>query len=117
MQTSEMRNPGALAGASGIAARQVSEANDTALRRVKGLLPCIALEARIALDVARDVYVTGGCDVEDGKRLATAYERLKRIAEVVAEAERAEVKSPIRQDCRIANVEIVAEAERAEVSQ
>ncbi|HET9048694.1 MAG TPA: hypothetical protein VFN29_07030 [Chiayiivirga sp.] len=54
---------------------------------MRGLLPCIALEARITLDVARDIYATGGCDVEDGKRLATAYERLKRIAEVVADAE------------------------------
>lgn len=87
MQTSEMRNPGALAGASGIAARQVSEANDTALRRVKGLLPCIALEARITLDVARDIYATGGCDVEDGKRLATACKRLKRAVEIIGEAE------------------------------
>ncbi|NLA96494.1 MAG: hypothetical protein GX838_06605 [Clostridiaceae bacterium] len=87
MQTPEMRNPGASAGASGIAGRQVSEANDTALRRVKGLLPCIALEARIALDVARDVYVTGGCEIADGQRLATACKRLKRAVEIIAEAE------------------------------
>lgn len=87
MQTPEMRNPGWRAGASGIAGRQASEGNDTAIHRLRGLLPCIALEARITLDVARDIYATGGCDVEDGKRLATAYERLKRIAEVVADAE------------------------------
>lgn len=61
---------------------------DTSLRRLRGLLPCIALEARITLDVARDIYATGGCDVEDGKRLATAYHRLKKIAQVIAEAER-----------------------------
>lgn len=61
--------------------------NVTALRRLKNFLPTLALESRIALECARDIYVTGGIEVEDGKRLATAYERLKRIAEVVAEAE------------------------------
>lgn len=61
--------------------------NGNALRRLRGLLPTIAIEARIALDVARDLYLTGGCEIEDGKRLRTAYERLKRIAEIVAEAE------------------------------
>lgn len=60
----------------------------SALRRLKTLLPTLALESRIALECARDLYLTGGIEVEDGKRLATAYERLKRIAEVVAEAER-----------------------------
>lgn len=59
-----------------------------AIRRLKTLLPTLALESRIALECARDLYVTGGLEVEDGKRLATAYERLKRIAEVVANAER-----------------------------
>jgi len=62
--------------------------NGNALSRLRGLLPTIAIEARIALDVARDLYLTGGCEIEDGKRLRTAYERLKRIAEVVADAER-----------------------------
>jgi len=88
MQIPNMRNPGALAGASGSAGRQVSEVNSSAIRRLRGLLPCIALEARIALDVARDVHFTGGCEPEDGRRLATAYKRLSRAAEIVAEAER-----------------------------
>lgn len=61
---------------------------DTSLRRLRGLLPTIAIEAGIALDVARDVHITGGCEIEDGKRLATAYQRLKKIAQVIAEAER-----------------------------
>ena len=61
---------------------------DTSLRRLRGLLPTIAIEAGIALDVARDVHITGGCEIEDGKRLATAYQRLKKIAEIIAEAER-----------------------------
>ena len=61
---------------------------DTSLRRLRGLLPTIAIEAGIALDVARDVHVTGGCEIEDGKRLATAYQRLKKIAEIIAEAQR-----------------------------
>ncbi len=61
---------------------------DTSLRRLRGLLPTIAIEAGIALDVARDVHITGGCEIEDGKRLAVAYQRLKKIAQVIAEAER-----------------------------
>ncbi len=87
MKSPNMQNPGALAGASGSAGRQVSEVNSTAIRRLHGLLPCIALEARIALDVARDVHVTGGCEIEDGKRLATACKRLHRAVEIIAEAE------------------------------
>ncbi len=59
----------------------------SAIRRLKTLLPTLALESRIALECARDLYLTGGIEVEDGKRLATAYERLKRAAEVVAAAE------------------------------
>lgn len=62
--------------------------NVTAIRRLKTFLPTLALESRIALECARDLYLTGGIEVDDGKRLATAYERLKRIAEVVADAER-----------------------------
>ena len=61
---------------------------DAALRRVKGLLPIIVTETRIALDCARDVYLTGGIELEDGRRLRTAYERIKKIAEIVSEAER-----------------------------
>lgn len=64
------------------------DTTDAALRRVKGLLPIIATETRIVLDCARDTFLTGGIAVEDGKRLRTAHERLKRIAEVVADAER-----------------------------
>ncbi|MEZ5544242.1 MAG: hypothetical protein R3F10_03465 [Lysobacteraceae bacterium] len=63
-------------------------ATNAALRRVRGLLPTIVTETRIALECARDAYLTGGIEVEDGKRLRTAYERLKRAAEVVADAER-----------------------------
>lgn len=65
-----------------------NDTTDTALRRVKGLLPIIVTETRIALDCARDAFLTGGIELEDGKRLRTAYERLQRIAEVVADAER-----------------------------
>ncbi len=56
--------------------------------RIASMLPMIAIEARIALDVARDLHHTGGCSVEDGKRLRTACDRLRRFAEVIAEAER-----------------------------
>lgn len=66
---------------------QELHADCIALRRLKNLLPTLALESRIALECARDLYLTGGIEVEDGKRLATAYARLKRIAEVVAAAE------------------------------
>lgn len=52
------------------------------------MLPMIAIEARITLDVARDLHCVGGCSVDDGRRLRTAYDRLRRFAEVVAEAER-----------------------------
>ena len=55
--------------------------------KLHGFLPVLALEVGIALDVARDLHVTGGCEIEDGKRLATAYERIKRIAQVVRDAE------------------------------
>lgn len=82
------QNPDTMAGASGNAGRQVSEANNTAIRRLLGLLPMIVLEVRIALDVARDLHLTGGCSVEDGKRLATAFKRLGWAAEFVADAER-----------------------------
>ena len=88
MTTPETRNPGWRAGASGSAGRQVSEVNSSAIRRLRGLLSCIALEARIALDVARDIHFTGGCEAEDGIRLATAVRRLSRAAEIVADAER-----------------------------
>jgi hypothetical protein len=66
---------------------QELHADCSAVRRLKNLLPTLALESRIALECARDLYLTGGIEVEDGKRLATAYARLKRIAEVVAAAE------------------------------
>ena len=56
--------------------------------RIFGALPMLAIEARIALDVARDLHYTGGCSVEDGRRLRTACDRLRRFAEVVAQAER-----------------------------
>lgn len=57
------------------------------LQAVLDLLPTISLETRVALDVARDLHMTGGCETEDGKRLATAYKRLKRACEVVRRAE------------------------------
>lgn len=71
--------------------RAFRDPNTTALKRLRGLLPGIALETRIALDVARDLWLTGGCDEADGRRLRTAYERLKCAVEVVAAAE-AEVR-------------------------
>lgn len=73
------------AGLDGLPRNDTTEA---ALRRVKGLLPIIVTETRIALDCARDTFLTGGIEIEDGKRLRTAYGRLKRIAEIVAHAER-----------------------------
>ena len=73
--------------ASGSAEGQVSETNYSAIRRLRGVLPMISLEARIALDVARDVHLTGGCEVHDGQRLATAVRRLAWAAEFVADAE------------------------------
>ncbi len=86
MTLEKQKPPGG--AASGSAGRQVSETNYSAIRRLRGLLPFIGLEARIALDVARDVHFTGGCDVEDGRRLSTAVKRLARAAELVADAER-----------------------------
>lgn len=65
-----------------------NDTTEAALRRVKGLLPIIVTETRIALDCARDTFLTGGIEIEDGKRLRTAFERLKRAAEIVAHAER-----------------------------
>ena len=65
-----------------------NDTTDAALRRVKGLLPIIVTETRIALDCARDAFLTGGIELEDGRRLRTAYERIKKIAEIVSEAER-----------------------------
>jgi len=64
------------------------QADGNTIIRLRALLPVIVLETKIALDVARDLYLTGGCEIEDGKRLRTAYERLKRAAEIVADAER-----------------------------
>lgn len=87
MTIPERQNPAGGPG-SGSAGRQVSETNYSAIRRLRGLLPFIGLEARIALDVARDVHLTGGCAIEDGRRLATAVKRLAWAAEFVADAER-----------------------------
>lgn len=75
-------------GASGAAGRRASGANPIALRRLGALLPMIGLETRIALDVARDLHLTGGCSIEDGRRLATAYQRLCWAMQAVADAER-----------------------------
>ncbi len=82
------RNPCG-AGASGMQAgeRAFLGSDTTALRRLRGLLPGISLEVRVALDVARDIWFTGGCSEEDGRRLRTAYERLKFAADAVADAE------------------------------
>ena len=78
----------AVNGASGAAGERASEVNPNAVRRLCGLLPMIGLEARVALDVARDVHLTGGCSIEDGRRLATAYQRLRWAMQAVMEAER-----------------------------
>lgn len=67
--------------------RLANDSTTQQLRAVLGLLPVISLEARVALDVARDLHLTGGCEIEDGKRLATAYKRLKRANEVIGTAE------------------------------
>lgn len=64
------------------------DTTDAALRRVRGLLPTLALETSIVLECARDAWYTGGIAEADGIRLRQAFERLKRIAEVVAAAER-----------------------------
>lgn len=87
MQT-EKQNPAAVSGASGAAGRQASEVNPTALGQFVRLLPLVVLEVRVALDVARDLHYTGGCSIDDGRRLATAYKRLKTAARMVADAER-----------------------------
>jgi hypothetical protein len=42
-----------------------------------------ALESRVALIAARELYQTGGLEVEDGKRLALAVERLESAAVVL----------------------------------
>lgn len=60
--------------------------------RLRRLVPLLALEARIALDVARDVHVTGGCEIEDGRRLALAVKRLEKIASILADAEREAIR-------------------------
>ncbi len=62
--------------------------NGSAIRRLKGLLPTLALETSIVLECARDAWYTGGIAEADGIRLRQAFERLKRIAQVVADAER-----------------------------
>ncbi len=62
--------------------------NGSAIRRLRGLLPTLALETSIVLECARDAWYTGGIAEADGIRLRQAFERLKRIAEVVAAAER-----------------------------
>ena len=61
--------------------------DSTALRKLRGLLPTLAVEGRIILSAGRDIFHTGGIDVEDGKRLALAVKRTERIIETLADAE------------------------------
>lgn len=49
-------------------------------------LSVVALEARVALLAARELHLTGGIAIEDGKRLALAVERLEAASAVLVEA-------------------------------
>lgn len=51
-------------------------------------LPVVALEARVALLAARELHANGRLDVDDGKRLALAVERLAGVAVVFVEVRR-----------------------------
>ena len=85
----ERQSPPVRAGQSkGAAFGDGLHGNGSAIRRLKGLLPTLALETSIVLECARDAWYTGGIAEADGIRLRQAFERLKRIAQVVADAER-----------------------------
>ena len=49
-------------------------------------LSVLALEAKIILYAARELHITGGLEIEDGKRLAEAIERVEHAANVLTEA-------------------------------
>lgn len=60
----------------------------TRARRESGwaaALSVVALEAHIALLAARELHLTGGLSIEDGKRLAIAVDRLQNAASVLVE--------------------------------
>ena len=46
-------------------------------------LSVLALESKVALFAARELHITGGLDIEDGKRLAVAVERIDHAANVL----------------------------------
>lgn len=48
-------------------------------------LSVLALEAKIVLFAAREIEITGGIGLEDGKRLAAAVERIDHAANVLVE--------------------------------
>lgn len=51
-------------------------------------LSVLALEGKIVLFAARELHLTGGLEIEDGKRLARAVERIDHAAGVLVEVPR-----------------------------
>lgn len=64
-----------------------AEDDTAALRRLRGVLDDLAIEAHIAFTCARAAHYTGGVEHHDGARLRMAYERLRRYAQYVADAQ------------------------------
>lgn len=48
-------------------------------------LATLALESKIILFAARELHITGGLEIEDGKRLAEAVKRIDHAANVLVE--------------------------------
>lgn len=51
-------------------------------------LSVLALESKVALFAARELHITGGLEIEDGKRLAEAVKRIDHAANVLTEGGR-----------------------------
>lgn len=51
-------------------------------------LSTLALEGKVVLFAARELHVTGGLEIEDGKRLAEAVKRIDHAANVLTETRR-----------------------------
>jgi len=51
-------------------------------------LSVLALEAKVILFAARELHITGGLEIEDGKRLAEAVKRIDHAANVLVEVRR-----------------------------
>lgn len=51
-------------------------------------LSTLALESKVVLFAARELHMTGGLQIEDGKRLAQAVKRIDHAANVLVEARR-----------------------------